>query len=351
MDRREFLKSTATAAAATAAGATGAAAAAPSAPAISKGLQQLRIAISCEDGFAGPADWANRLARSIHELSGARFEMVPAFGTTDASAAIGAGNADLCFDYANALLDVNRGAAYFAGLPGTHGVTPHQLATWISVGGGQALWDDLAADADVKPLLAAHTGAATLMLATRRADEIAALAGLKMYIDGLGRDVARGLGMDVVSTAPGQLPTAMREGEVDAAECGGAIASYALGLLNAAPYSAGTSIYRNGTAMYLGVSRKFWDTLSSSDQALIARAATAEYQLSLAEEEAHRQFLSPAPASERVWPIAAELQHAIERVSAAVVAHAAGSDATSRRIADSFAAFKRATHSTTDVTA
>jgi TRAP-type mannitol/chloroaromatic compound transport system substrate-binding protein len=350
MDRREFLKSTATAAAATAATATGAAAA-PSAPTINNGLRQLRIAIACDDGFAGPADWANRLARSIHEMSGGRFEFVPEFGVADATAAVRAGNADLCFDSANALLDVNRGGAYFAGLPGSHGATPHQLATWISVGGGQALWDDLAADAGVKPLLAAHTGGSSLMLATRRIDEIAALAGLKMHIDGLGRDVASGLGMEAVSLAPSRLAAATRQGDVDAAEAGGAIASYALGLLSAAQYSAGTSINRNGSAMYLGVSRKLWDTLTDSDKALLARAAAAEYQLSLAEEDAHRHLLYPAPANDRVWPMAAELGHAIERVSGAVVAHAAGTDARSRRIADSFAAFKRAAGSIGDATA
>src|SRR6187549_1416542 len=110
MDRREFLKSTATAAAATAATATGAAAA-PASPAISKGLQQLRVAIACDDGFAGPADWANRLSRSIRDLSGGRFEIVPAYGVANAATAVRSGDADLCFDSANALLETHRGFA------------------------------------------------------------------------------------------------------------------------------------------------------------------------------------------------------------------------------------------------
>ncbi|MFN3624595.1 MAG: hypothetical protein ACK4TP_11090 [Hyphomicrobium sp.] len=343
MDRREFLKSTGAAAAATAAAATGTAnaEAAPSAPAVGLGLRELRLAMSCGDGFAGQADWAHRLARNINELSGGRFRVMPAFGVADPAAAVCAGDADLCFDTAGALIDIHRGFAYFAGLPGDLGLTPRRLQTWIAVGGGQALWDDLAHDVGLKPLLAAHTGPQSLMLASTRISSMAALAGIKVQVGGLARDVARGLGMDVVSVAPGELASAMQHGSVQVAECGGAILSYALGLPAVAPFSTGAGISQNGTSMYLGVRNSVWDSLSPGDQAVLATAANSEFQLSLAEEEAHRYLLYPAPTADRVWPIAADLAHAIERVAAAVVAHTAGADARSRRIADSHAAFKR----------
>ena len=95
MDRRGFLKSTGAAAAATAVAATTTAAAetAPAKPAVSRGLRELRLAVVHDDGFAGPADWAHRLARSITELSGGRWRVTPAFGMRDASAAVRAGDA------------------------------------------------------------------------------------------------------------------------------------------------------------------------------------------------------------------------------------------------------------------
>jgi TRAP-type mannitol/chloroaromatic compound transport system substrate-binding protein len=139
---------------------------------------------------------------------------------------------------------------------------------------------------------------------------------------------------------PAQLAGAMQNRDLLAAECGGAITSYALGLHAAAPYAAGTSINRNGTALSLGIARALWDRLGQSDQAIVAAAANAEFQLSLAEEEAHRPMLYPEPAPERIWPLAAELSHAIRRVADAVVAHAGGADAQSRRINDSYAAFR-----------
>jgi TRAP-type mannitol/chloroaromatic compound transport system substrate-binding protein len=342
MDRREFLKSTgAAAAAATAVTATTASAAEPTlgAPSISKGLQELRLALPWADGYAGPADWARRLGQSITQLSGGRYRIVPAFGISDGLAAAAAGDAELYFGGAP---DAHRGLAYFAGLPGDHGTSPQHLNTWVSVGGGQALWDDVAAEIGMKPMLAAHTGSVSCLQATERVDSMAALAGRKAQLHGLARDVGRGLGLDPVALPPGELAAAMQRGEVLAAECGGAIVSYALGIPQSAAYSAGTSINRHGTAFFLGVRRALWDRLPESEQAMFAAAAAREFQQSLAEEEAHRRMLHPEPRAERTWPIATELAHAIRQVADAVVAHAAGADAQTRRISDSYTAFRHA---------
>jgi len=67
-----------------------------------------------------------------------------------------------------------------------------------------------------------------------------------------------------------------------------------------------------------------------------------EYELSLAEEEAHRSFLYPQPAADRTWPVRRELLRTIGRVSDAVVSHVAASDPCAQRINASYAAFCRA---------
>jgi TRAP-type mannitol/chloroaromatic compound transport system substrate-binding protein len=340
MDRREFLKSTgAAAAAATAASAATAAPAkpTPAAPSIGTGMQELRLALPWAEGCAGPADWAHRLGQSITQFSGGRYRIVPTFAVADGLAAVGGGDADLYF---GAAPDTLRGLAFFAGLPGDRGMNPQNLQTWISVGGGQALWDDLAGDLGVKPLLAAHTGAHSYLLATERVESMAALAGRKAQLHGLARDVGRGLGLEPVTLAPGEIAGAMQRGEILAAECGGAVASYALGLPRVATYSAGTSINRHGAALFLGVRRALWDNFGAAEQAMFAAAAADEYRQSLSEEHAHRHMLHPDATAERTWSIAAELAHAIRGVADAVVAHAAGNDARTRRISDSYTAFQ-----------
>ena len=324
-----------------AATATAAAETALAAPALSQGRRQLRLAMPWDDALPGPADQAHRLCQRMAQATGGRLSVVPTFEVADGLAAVRAGEADLYFASAHDHVEAHRGFAYFAGLPGDRGLSPQHLQMWISLGGGQALWDELAGDLGVKPLLAAHTGARSYLLASERIDSMAALAGRKAHVAGLGRDVARGLGLEPVSLPPTRLSGALQRGEILAAECGGAITSYALGVHAAAPYWAGTSINRNGTALALAIRRELWERLPDGEQTALTAAAAAEYQLSLAEEEAHRHMLFPEPPVERTWPLAAELSHAIRRVADAVVAHAAGADAQTRRINDSYAAFRQ----------
>lgn len=346
MDRRDFLKSTAAAAAAATATAavvaeTAYAEATPAAPALNRGPQELRLALPWADGFAGPVDQAHRLGRSIAAMSEGRFRIVPTFGVADGLAAVRSGEADLYFGSEADHLDAHRGLAFFSGLPGDLGIDPHRLQAWITTGGGQALWDDLSADLGVKAILAGHTGVRSHLLSTECIETMGALAGRKAHVQGLARDVARGLGLDPVSIAPAQLADAMQRGDVLLAESGGAITSYALGLPRVAPYWPGASINRNGLALALGFRRALWERLGTSEQAMLTAAAAVEFQLALAEEEGHGHLLYPEPPAARTWPIAAELSHAIRRVADAVVAHAAGSDSRTRRINDSYTAFSR----------
>ncbi len=132
------------------------------------------------------------------------------FGIADGLAAVRVGEADLYFASKHDNLDAHRALAYFAGLPGDRGLDPQQLQTWIGLGGGQALWDELAADLGVKPMLAAHSGAHSYLMATERIETMSALAGRKADVHGLARDVARGLGLDPVSVPPAQLAEAMQ---------------------------------------------------------------------------------------------------------------------------------------------
>jgi TRAP-type mannitol/chloroaromatic compound transport system substrate-binding protein len=154
-------------------------------------------------------------------------------------------------------------------------------------------------------------------------------------------DVARGLGLEPVNLSGSSLIGAMARGDILATEWAGDVASHALGLHAAAPFSTGTSISRTGIALSLGMRRALWDAMPPSDQAMFMAAAAAELQLALAEEEAHRALLRPQASPSNTWPIAAELAHAVQSVADAVVAHMAGTDAHARRINASYEAFRR----------
>lgn len=347
MHRRDFLKTTGAAAAASTmalGSALTAEAAAPlSAPAINTGIRELRLALPWANGFAGPADWANRLARAIALLGQGRLNLSLQFSTDNSLAAVQTGAADLCFGDLCDHPQVHRAFTFFSGLPGEAGMSPRQFNAWLTAGGGQALWDQLGAEAGIKPLLAAHTGPSSYLLASKSVEAMSALAGQRLQVSGLGGDVARGLGLEPVNMAPDRIASAITSGDLLAAECGGAIATYAAGLTRIAPFSAGTGINRHGIALALAVNRSLWESMNDGERAVLTAAAANEFNQSLAEEEAHRQLLHPAADASRIWPIALELDHAIRQIADAVVAHVAGSDAIARRVNNSYNMFRRTT--------
>jgi len=351
MDRREFLKTTGAAAAAatttTAAAAETAAAKATSqqspvaAPAVAKGLKELRLVMPWPDSVSGPADQARRLGQRIAALSSGRYRISFVANVGNGLAAVRGGEAELYYATEHDHLDAHRALAYFAGLPGDRGIAPRHLVAWMLVGGGQALWDDLAGDFGVKAMLAGHMGDRACFLATRAITAMRELAGEKASMMGLARDVVRGFGLEPVTVGALHLADALARGDVLAAEWGGAISSHALGLAAVAPYSVGTSVNRHGSALSLGMRRALWDGLSAADQAMFTTAAAAEVQLALAEDEAHRRLLYPEPPADMTWPLKRELARAIGRVADAVVAQVAASDPQAQRVNAGFVAFRR----------
>jgi len=246
MDRREFLKATgAAAAAATAAGAQTAAAARESlaAPAVASGVKELRLAFPWPDGVAGPADQAHRLGQRLTAMSGGRYRIAFLPCADSGLAAVRAGDADLYYASEHDHLDAHPALAYFAGLPGERGIAARHLSAWMLVGGGQQLWDELAAELGVKAMLAGHTGGRPCFVASRRLSAMRELAGEKVVVSGLARDVVRGFGLEPAALPLSHVAAALAGGELLAAECGGAIASYGLGLLRAASHSAGDTTF------------------------------------------------------------------------------------------------------------
>lgn len=346
MRRREFLKSTGGAAAAAGAIIAGAEATATervAAPAVVNGGKELRVAICWPDNGRGFADSARRLANRITDATDRRYRFSFVRTMTSGISAVRAGEADAYHATEHDNLEHHRGFAYFAGLPGHNGLRSSQFEAWMLAGGGQALWDDLAADHGVKALIAGHTLRSTGMWSTAPMATRADLAGRKIWTMGLARDVVRGIGADVADAAPTEVPGALAAGTIVAAEAGGAIASYGMGIFERPMYPIGVSINMTGTALSLGLSRGVWDGMSAGDRAIVSAVCSAELHLVLAEEKAHRKLLLAPVMQGRTDPERPyELLNAISRVSDGVVAHLAALDVRTQRINASYTAFRRA---------
>lgn len=352
MDRRDFLKTTGSAAAtagviASASTSTVAGSAVAgsgvavtiedqhSGPHIGSGARELGLAIGAPDNGTGLGENARRLARRIEELTQGRYRIRI---LTDASTQ----DADLWAGSAHDNAAIDTAFSYFAGLPGRHGIAANDLDAWLAIGGGQRLWDDLAMAHGFKPFLAGHSGVNPAIWSRQPLASDNSFAGLRYAAVGLAGDVARGLGAHPVALKMGEA-AALAAGQVDVVEGGGAMHSLASGLPAAAKFALAAGINRQGSAQSIALKSGQWERMSATDQAAITAACAEEFRLAHAEARTH-ETLSWRVMRERhgVELSAAndDLLEAIDRVSDAVVAHAAGSSATAQRINASFMAFR-----------
>lgn len=345
MDRREFLKRTsgAAAAAASVAGAT-----AHAEPVQRRGspppARTLRLSMPWPDDGKGFGDSARRLARRIEAATGSRYRIeIIENATLSGLEAIATGAADLYHASEQSHVPAHPAFAYFAGLPCAQSLSAEELRSWLLVGGGQELWDDLAAEFGVKALLAGHTGP-SMLWSVKPFETRAEIAGEPVIATGLLAEVARGLGAEPVECAPSKVAALIASGGATAASYGGWIASMSLGLPEAARYALSSSLTGSGTAMALGVSRSLWDDMPEPDRAAFASAASEELSVTLAEAQALAEPISIA-LRHRFGTVTGvlgrEIEDAIARVGGAVVAHAAGTDAAAQRINASYMGFAR----------
>ena len=338
MDRRKFLISTGGVAVAAAASSAGAETAGPDVGtrSTSQGATVLRLAMPWADRPQGPGESARRLAQRFETMSGGRYRLEIAGSAEDA---------DLLHSSPDAFAHHHPAFAYFAGLPGSAGLPAGDVSHWLTVGGGQMLWDDLAADYGWKPLLAGHLGHAPPLWSRAPITRLADIAGEPLAIGGLGAEAARALGADAHALTPDAAVRALEDGTIRAAETGGLLTSLALGVGRVARHATGHGLNGGGTALALHVRLDAWDRLAPRDQAVLAAAAEQEFHASLAEACAHdrlaRHTLETAfGVTFSPWP--ADIAGALDRVAEATVAHVAGYDARAARIDQSYMAFRSA---------
>lgn len=340
MDRRSFLKTTGAAATA---GATFAApaAGAVAAPAIASGARWLTVRIGWPDAAAGPADDARRLLARIVEASEGRigFHVVPADAASGpALEAVASGDADLYVASDNDHVGVDPAFGYFAGLPGGMGLAPGVLDAWLAVGGGQMLWDDLAGEHGVKPLLAGHMGAPAGLWSAAPVADVTAFAGSVVAAAGLTAEVARGLGAEPVACHPGFAAA----GYLPFAQGTGLATDLALGRPKAARHYYAGGLAPAGATVTLAVSRRLWDDMAGSDHALLAGVASQAWRESIGAHLAHARPARDALRQAHgiaVEALPSEVAGQIGRIGEAVVAHAAGSSARASAIGASHMAF------------
>ena len=353
MDRRSFIKNSGVAAAAVSTVGLAAEAAvvspdavaltSPAIPAIVKGTRELVFGstVPFEQGPVGAG--AERLARRIETASDGRIRVVPRAIDDSALVSVMTGETDIAFGAENHNLSFHRAFGYFGGLPFYSGLDPDGLQAWLTVGGGQLLWDDLSADFNVKSILAGHSGRHPGLWLTKEIATVADFRGQTFAVPGLARDVVRVLGGDALALPLSELAAALGDGRIVGVESGGPYVGMMSGLHAHAKIHVGQGISNSGSTYSLSVRRTLWEQLSASDQALLEACAAEETRNMLAETTALNPIARASLMQEHgvtFEHFSGELIGALSRAADEVVAEVASVDAKARRIDDSFMSFR-----------
>jgi len=281
MKRRKFLKT------AGIAGVAGAAAASTlSAPAISQGIKKMVMVSTWPRDFPGLGTGAQRLAERVGIMTEGKiqveyFSAGERVGAFDSFDEVASGNAQGYHAADYYWKGKHLGWAYFTAVP--FGLTYSEMNAWIRFGGGQELWDELAAEFGLKCVMAGNTGVQMGGWFNKEINSADDLKGLKMRIPGLGGDVMTKLGASSVSLPGGQIYENLVSGAIDATEWVGPWNDSFMKFYEAAKYYYFPGFHEPGSMLALGMNKKFWDGLTKNEQLIIEAAAAWENDTMMAE--------------------------------------------------------------------
>jgi len=340
MDRRSVI---------TGGAAVGAAAAAStlSAPAIAQRTRRLKMVTTWPPNFPGLGTAANDVARFISEATDGELdirvyaagELVPAFESFDA---VSTGAAELYHAADYYWQGKHPAFAFFTAVP--FGLTANEMNAWLYHGGGQELWDELAAPFNVKPFGCANTGVQMGGWYNREINTIEDFSGLRIRMPGLGGEVMRRLGAAAVALPGGEIFQSLQTGAVDATEWVGPWNDLAFGFYRVAQYYYGPGFHEPGALLSMGMNLELWNSLSPAHQRIVSMAAAAVTDRSYAEFNARnagamRELVDEHGVQMRKFPD--EVLREVGRVSGEVIREVADHDDLGRRIYDSFIAARR----------
>jgi len=291
-------------------------------PAIAKGKRELKLVTTWPKNFPGLGTGAQRFADRVTAGTDGQItvklfsagELVPPFEAFDA---VSSGSADMYHAAEYYWQGKSKAFNFFAGVP--LGMMAPEFNAWVYYGGGQALWDELAADFNLKVLLCGNTGPQMGGWFKKEINTIGDLKGLKIRMPGLGGEVMRQVGAAAVSLPGGEIFTSLQSGAIDATEFVGPWNDLALGFYKVAKNYYYPGFHEPGTANGLGINKAVWESFTKSEKAIIEHAAMATNSDMLAEFNAnngralktltdkHHVVLRRFP--EKVWTHLAEVSN------------------------------------------
>lgn len=275
IDRRKFLKTTAT-------GALGTAAAASvlPAPAIAQTMPELKWRLTSSfpkslDTIHGASDV---FAKAVAEMTDNRFqvqvfapgELVPALQAADA---VTAGTVEMCHTASYYYWGKDPTFAFGTAVP--FGLNVRMQNAWMYEAGGIDLMNAFYAKYNIHGLPGGNTGAQMGGWYRKEINSPDDLKGLKMRIGGFGGAVLQKLGAVPQQISGGDIYPALEKGTIDATEWVGPYDDDKLGFYKVAKYYYYPGWWEGGAMLHMIVNDEKWNALPKQYQAILTQAGSA----------------------------------------------------------------------------
>ncbi len=295
---------------------------------------------------SGPGS-AEAFAQKVDKMSNGRLkikvfaagELLPAFEGFDACSK---GTVEMNHGVAYYWSGKTFAAQYFGTVP--FGMSYLGQMAWLQEGGGQQLWEETYKPFGVLPFAVGCTGVQMTGWFKKPIKSVADFKGLKMRIPGLAGRVYAALGVDVKLLPGGEIFPALERGVIDAAEWVGPYLDQRLGLQNAAKYYYATGWHEPSTTSEIVINEKAYNALPADLKEIIKVAAQAvNIESILFLEGKNSQALDELVTKHKVQvaQLPADVVKRLRQVTNDVLAEAAAKDPMTRKVHDSFMAFKK----------
>ena len=286
------------------------------------------------------------LARRIEAMSNGRLkitvygagELIPALEGFDA---VRAGTVEL--NHANSYFWTGKtfAAQYFTAVP--FGLNFQGINGWLYDGGGIALWHEVYKPFGMIAFPCGNTGVQMTGWFKKEIKSSADFKGLKMRIPGLAGKVYSTLGVDVKLLPGGEIFPALERGVIDAAEFVGPYQDRRLGLQKAAKFYYTTGWHETATVSELLINAAAWAKLPKDLQAIVENACAACNVISEAwcqrtNAEAMEDLVKNQGVIAR--PLPDDVIRDLRKATAQVLAEATAKDPVTKKVHDSYMAFK-----------
>jgi TRAP-type mannitol/chloroaromatic compound transport system substrate-binding protein len=245
-----------------------------------------KLVTSLPRNLPGPGVSAERWADRITKMSGGELkvtvygvgELVPPFGTQEA---VEEGTAEAYHGSGSWFAGRNVAHSFFFSAP--FGLIFDEMHAWMYYGGGQELLDEFTNPRGLQVFIGGGSGMQTCAWFKKPINSLADLQGLNFRVTGFGASVLNRIGMNAVSTPPGEIFPALQSGALDGAEWVGPGHDLAFGFhrIMTHMYTASFSDVYGG--IEFGINLDAWNALSEDLQTIVITACEAEANRSSAD--------------------------------------------------------------------